>query len=66
MSMISKTFLHILCRISSVNINYEKKKLIYHIVGSSWSWYHGGWIYNYLYNQYLSPLKLWVRIPLMA
>ena len=26
-------------------------------------WY---WIYNYLCNQCLSPLKLWVRIPFMA
>jgi hypothetical protein len=32
----------------------------------SWLWSYGGWIYNYLYNQCLSPLKLWVRIPLMA
>ena len=32
----------------------------------SWSWSHGRWIYNYLYNQCLSPLKLWVRTPLMA
>jgi hypothetical protein len=32
----------------------------------SWSWSHGSWIYNYLYNQCLSPLKLWVRTPLMA
>ena len=24
------------------------------------------WVYNYLYNQCLSPLMLWVRIPLMA
>ena len=24
------------------------------------------WIYNYLWNHCLSPLKLWVRIPLMA
>jgi hypothetical protein len=30
------------------------------------SWLYGSWIYNYLCNQYLSPLKLWVRIPLMA
>jgi len=21
----------------------------------SWSWSHGSWIYNYLYNQCLSP-----------
>jgi hypothetical protein len=29
-------------------------------------WSYGSWIYNYLRNQYLSPLKLWVRIPIMA
>ena len=27
---------------------------------------HGSWIYNYLCNQCKSPLKVWVRIPLMA
>ena len=32
--------------------------------GSSWSWLHGSWIYNYLCNQCLSPLKLRVRTPL--
>ena len=30
------------------------------------SWSYGSWIYNYLCNQCLSPLKLWVRIPLKA
>ena len=30
---------------------------------SSWSWSYGSWIYNYLCNQCLSPLTLWVRIP---
>jgi len=34
--------------------------------GPSWSWSDGSWIYNYLCNHFLSPLKLWVRIPLMA
>jgi len=29
--------------------------------GPSWSWSYGNWIYNYLCNQCLSPLKLWVR-----
>jgi hypothetical protein len=29
---------------------------------ASWSWSHGSWIYNYLCNQCLSPLMLWVRI----
>jgi len=32
----------------------------------SWVWSHSSWIYNYLYNQCLSPLKSWVRILLMA
>ena len=32
----------------------------------SWSWSYGSWIYKYLYNQRLSPLKLWVWTPLMA
>ena len=32
--------------------------------GQSWPWSHGGWIYNYLWNQCLSPLMLWVRLPL--
>ena len=30
----------------------------------SWSYMYGSWIYNYLCNQCLSPLTLWVRIPL--
>ena len=31
----------------------------------SWSWsYYDSWIYIYLCNQCLSPLTLWVRIPL--
>jgi len=28
----------------------------------SWPWSYGSWIYNYLCNQCLSPLMLWVRI----
>jgi hypothetical protein len=31
-------------------------------MGPSWSWSYGSWIYNYLCNQCLSPLMLWVRI----
>jgi hypothetical protein len=29
--------------------------------GPSWSWAYGSWIYNYLCNQCLWPLKLWVQ-----
>jgi hypothetical protein len=30
--------------------------------GPSWPWSYGIWIYNYLCNQCISPLMLWVRI----
>jgi len=30
------------------------------------SWSYGSWIYNYLCNQWLSPLMFWVRINLGA
>jgi len=32
--------------------------------GPSWSWSYGNEVYNYLFNQCLSPLTLWVRIAL--
>jgi len=32
----------------------------------SWPWSYGSWIYNYLCNESLSPLKLWVRNPLVV
>ena len=35
-------------------------------MGPSWSWSYGSWIYNYMCNQCMSPLKLWARIPLMV
>jgi hypothetical protein len=38
---------------------------IFHIIiwqGPSWPWSYGCWIYNYLWNQCLSPLMLWVQI----
>ena len=35
-----------------------------HPQGGSWSWSYGSWIYNYLFNQCLSPLTLWVWTPL--
>ena len=30
--------------------------------GPPWSWSHNSWIYNYLCNQWLSALILWIRI----
>ena len=34
--------------------------------GTSWSWLYVSWIYNYMYNQCLSPLQLWIQLLLMA
>ena len=33
----------------------------FHLDSAVWSWSYGSWIYNYLCNQCLSPLTLWVR-----
>jgi len=32
--------------------------------GPSWSWSYGNWIYNFICNQCLSALALWILIPL--
>ena len=34
--------------------------------GPSWPWSYSSWIYNYLCNQCISPLMLWVRISIRA
>ena len=39
-------------------------KYAYQKIIASWSWSYGIWIYNYLCNQSLSSLTLWVQIPL--
>ena len=39
---------------------------LYFTHGPSLPWLHGSWFYNYLCNQCLSPLILWVRILIMA
>ena len=33
------------------------------VIPITWPWSYGSWIYNYLYNQCLSLLKMWVRTP---
>jgi hypothetical protein len=59
------------CWFKYVSIIDAKPSMVYSLtsvcwfkyVGPSWSWSYGSWIYNYLCNQCLSPLTLWVRIP---
>jgi hypothetical protein len=46
------------------DIQKSLNKLLY--LFSLWLWSYGSWIYNYLCNQCLSPLKLWVWTPFMA
>ena len=48
-------------------ISYHHKFWVIHIASllkTSWSWSYGSLIYNYFWNQCLSPLTVWVRIPL--
>jgi hypothetical protein len=52
--VINATFNNLCCMLDSIQLNVIK--------GQSWSWSYGSWIYNYLCNQYLSPLKLWVPL----
>jgi len=52
---------------SAYNLNlciYKGQLLIK--VGRSWPWSYGSWICNYLCNQCLSPLMLWVWISIKA
>ena len=44
---------------------YQQSKLDL-LLGPSWLWLYGSWVFNYLCNQCLSLLKLWVRTPFMA
>ena len=46
-----------------VNKTYNSCKKV---TGAPRSWSYGSWIYNYLWNQFLSPLKFWIWIPLTA
>ena len=57
--------IHILLKYFDIEVSYNDTQLINWFSlelneGSS----YGSWIYNYLCNQWLSPLTLWVRIPL--
>jgi hypothetical protein len=45
-------------------IYYKNNYSFLVLEGPSWLWSNGSWIYNYLCNQSLSLLRLWVRIPL--
>ena len=56
-----KLFLYYIC----IHFLYTFLYLILQL-GPSRSWSYGSWIYNYLCNQCLPPLMLWVRISIRA
>jgi hypothetical protein len=44
----------------------KEKNLLVLYRGLLWLWSYGSWVYNYLCNQCLSPLMLWVQISIRA
>ena len=46
--------------------NFISYRKLWVNLGPSWLWSYGSWIYNYICNRCLSPLMLWVRLPLRA
>jgi len=53
---VESLFLH-MTRCTWYNLMWER---------ASWPWSYGSWIYYYLCNQCLSPLRLWVQILIRA
>ena len=62
------TYILIISIITIIHMTTKIKYIIYAYISwffiTSWSWSYGSWIYDYLCNQCLSPLTLWVRISL--
>jgi hypothetical protein len=56
-----------LCKEPSNDHSFSDRNLCHTMFrGPSWPWSYGSWIYNYLCNQCLSLLMLWVRISFRA
>jgi hypothetical protein len=50
---------------SFVAVMIIRYSITYHYIkGPPWPWLYGSWIFIYLCNQCISPLMLWVRIPI--
>jgi len=56
----------VICIIHTCVHYKEEKYMTNNLEGPSWSGSYGSWIYNYLCNQCLSPVMLWVRISIRA
>jgi hypothetical protein len=58
-------FCFVFCRKKS-KMNAIAGHSLINMGGPSWLWSYGSWIYNYLCNQWISLLMLWVRISIRA
>ena len=47
-------------------LHWHRENISIQVEGTLWSWSYGSCIYNYLWNQCLSPLKLCIRTPFMV
>ena len=56
-------YLHNIVHIYLYYIHFYHALVLFEQSKSSWLWSYGRWIYNYICNQCLSPLTLWVLIP---
>ena len=66
---LTKNIQFIITLCSKVKYTFCLSYIYIYTEGTTWSWsyaIYGSWIYNYLCNQWLSPLKFWFWIPLMA
>ena len=59
-------FLPASCWIDKLFYSIFLKGALHLLEGLSWLWLYDSWIYNYLCNQCLSPLMLWIRISIRA
>jgi hypothetical protein len=62
---VSFLFLHCISCLRKITIR-TRRHTDYHNRGPSWPLSYGSWIYDYICNQNLSPLMLWVRITIRA
>ena len=62
----SKSIYEVYSKVVNVLLCFYSLSLNNEMLGPSWPWSYGSWMYNYLCIQCLSPLMLWVRTSIRA
>ena len=62
----SKSIYEVYSKVVNVLLCCYSLSLNNEMLVSSWPWSYGSWIYNYLCNQRISPLMLWVWTSIWA